>query len=236
MAPEHTSTRESGFTLLEMVAVASIFAMIVGTGIPIAELYIRQKMLAETREEMEDLAEAVMNYYADVEAFPDTLTDLVDPEDTPYGWMGPYIDNGFSDEAATNDSYDDDVWLSGYEFNSVSTTQRQILSYGPNRTDQNGAGDDIVINIDVSRAIAEITRRELLIINNAIATYNADFVFANPLSTTFSTLLGQLQAAGYMPSDAVSTTRYSLDGWGQAYVTNGQSPVLEAISLGAPED
>lgn len=225
---------ETGFTLLEMVAVASIFAMIVGTGIPIAELFIRQSMLADTREEMQELADAIMSYYGDVEAFPTALVDLVDPEVTPVGWMGPYVDAGFSDEEANNDSYRHDIWLTAYELATVSTTQRQLISYGRNRTDDSGGSDDIVINIDVGPQLGAITRRELLIINNAIATYNADFVYANPLSTTYATLLAQLQAAGYMPSDAVSTTRYLSDAWGQTYTTNGQTPVIEAISAGAP--
>ena len=79
-----------------------------------------------------------------------------------------------------------------------------------------------------------LTREEIAVINTAITTYNADFVFSNPLSTDYVTLLGQLQGAGYLPADADSTIELTTDAWGQNYVTNGVTPVIEIRSLGAP--
>ncbi len=222
----------AGFTLIEMVTVAAIFALIVGAGIPVTELYLRSKMLEATRNEMSVLGDATLNYYIDLEAFPTSLQDLVDPDPVPTGWMGPYLTSDFSDADDDSDDYRFDIWRNAYVLETVNTLERRLLSYGPNRTDNDRAGDDITLDIHAGPALATITRRELEIINNAIATYNSDFVLSNPLSTDFPTLLGQLQAAGYLPSDGVSTTRYTYDGWGQAYYTSGQVPVIEALSLG----
>ncbi len=232
LARRQATTSRSGFTLLEMVVVGAIFALIVGAGIPVTELYLRQKMLAETREEMEELSEAILQYYVDLEEFPTTVQDLVDPDPVPTGWLGPYLAAEFSDSAEDDDDYRFDIWRSGYQLEVVDTYQRRLVSFGPDRTDDDLGGDDIVLDIDAGPSLAEITRRELSILNNAIATYNADFVLSNALSTTFSVLLTQLQAAGYLPSDGVSTTRYTYDGWGQAYYTSGQLPVIEVLSLG----
>lgn len=230
----HDSSR-AGFTLLEMVVVGAIFALIVGAGIPVTELYLRQKMLAATREEMEELGDAILQYYVDLEEFPGSIEDLVDPEVVPTGWLGPYLSTEFSDSADDEDDYRFDIWRSSYVLETVDTYQRRLVSFGPNRSDDDLGGDDIVLEIDAGPSLAEITRKELAIINNAIATYNSDFVLSNALSTTFSVMLLQLQAAGYLPSDGVSTTRYSYDGWGQAYYTSGQLPVIEVLSLGGSE-
>ncbi len=224
----------AGFTLLEMVTVVAMFSLLVGMGVPVTELFVRQKMLEETREEMEAIRDAVLDYYRDVEAFPGGLVDLVSPSVTPSGWLGPYLAPEFTDSATDLDDYRYDKWRTAYEFTTVSATVRRLRSWGGNLTNNNGASDDITLDINVGVVLGELTRAEVKTINNAIATYNSDFVLSTPLSTTFSTMLGELQAAGYLPSDAASTTKYSTDGWGQAYVTNGSNPVIEVYSPGAP--
>jgi len=223
-----------GFTLLEILTVAAIFAMLVGIGVPLSELYLNSKLVDATREEMAAISGAAEEYYLDLEEIPDSLVDLVEPANPPVGWMGPYLPANFNDERMENDDYRFDSWRSAYVYEVVSTSVRRLSSFGPNRQDEDGDGDDIVLEIDFGPAFATATRRELETINSAITRYNDDFVLSTPLSTDYATLLGELQAAGYLPADAESTLRYLSDAWGQPYQTNGQTPVVQAFSVGTP--
>ncbi len=229
-----TPAAESGFTLLEMTAVVMIFSLLIGVAVTIPESYITSKMLNETRKEIVTLGDAILDYYRDVEAFPATLADLVSPSTKPSGWMGPYLEGGFNDEVANKDSYKEDEYLNAYIYSSVSATVRRITSLGPNRTNDSGGGDDIVLNVDVGPVLGDLTRAELSSLNSVIATYNADFLYSNPLSTTMSTLLDELQAANYLPTGAAAKAKYRYDAWSQEYSTGGQTPVLEVFSPGAP--
>lgn len=230
--PLAVASSAAGFTLLEMMVVVSIFSLVVGLVIQIPEMFLSSSMIEETREEMRNLQDALLSHYSDVESFPAGLVDLVDPNNPPSSWLGPYLVEGFSDAAALQDSYREDVWLGAYQYTTVSANVRRLTSYGPDGV--SGGGDDLVLDVDAGPAQRAITRRELDVINNVIATYNSDFLFSNTLSTTYSTLLDELQTSGYLPNDAATKARFLSDAWGQTYTTAGLSPVLEVFSQGAP--
>jgi prepilin-type N-terminal cleavage/methylation domain-containing protein len=225
---------ERGFTLLEMTVVITIFSMLVGLAVAIPEFFLTSKMIHDTEDEMLMIQAAVLNYYRDLEAFPTTINDLVAPASPPAGWMGPYLKPKFSDAGMTLDSYDYDEFHQSYLYEVVSTTVRRLTCLGENRTDDGGGGDDIVLEINAAPVLGEITRKELATLNGILATYNADFLFSNPLSTSMSSLLDQLQSANYLPSGSATKTKYRYDAWGQEYTTLNQSPVIEIYSVGAP--
>lgn len=56
------------------------------------------------------------------------------------GWCGPYIDSMIQEDA---NAYLRDGWGSQIQYNAATEV---LTSYGPNRTDDAGAGDDLVYN------------------------------------------------------------------------------------------
>jgi general secretion pathway protein G len=225
--------RRSGFTLLEMMVVLAILGLLAGILFPTAELYLDSRMIESTREEMRRVGDAILRYYQDVGSFPATLQDLEVKPAGAAGWSGPYVRAAFQNETANQDDYRYDAWRSAYLYLSQSATVRRLRSIGPNRSDNNGTGDDIDLDVDASPVLREITRQEMLEINIAISNYNLTHLPSQPLPASFAALLSTLQSQGYLPSDGASTARYSTDGWGQAYVP-GPSPVQEVSSAGAP--
>ena len=82
-------------------------------------------------------------YIGDVGALPSSLNDLITNPGLPAydyfsrtGWNGPYlVDNGTGEILR-------DAWLVDYVLNVADST---IRSFGPNKIDDSGTGDDIVI-------------------------------------------------------------------------------------------
>lgn len=83
-------------------------------------------------------------FKADNNQLPTALSELVtqggyttyDPL-TRRGWRGPYVDS------SALGNYSSDAWGTAFEYSSGS---RYIRSWGPNRTDDSGAGDDITLS------------------------------------------------------------------------------------------
>ena len=75
---------------------------------------------------------------------PNNLTDLTTQGAlasynavTRLGWRGPYVDNSQFTQ------FDQDAWAINFVYSSAS---RFIRSWGPNKTDNSGANDDITLN------------------------------------------------------------------------------------------
>jgi hypothetical protein len=195
------------------------------------DLYLLQGMEAETTEELQLLAEAVVEYYGDLEAFPASLTDLGAKPEGSTGWEGPYIEFEFSDAAGNYDDYRFDVWRQDYVLTVLSGTICTIRSPGPDRVDEGGAGDDIQVEIDVSVKKRETTLKELEQLNLAVDSYNRAFFPGTPLTGTLTDVIATLQANGYLPAGAQTAADLATDQWGSAYLLVGD-PVLEVY--GAP--
>ena len=94
----------------------------------------REKIIA-AQAEMQTLGDAAKKYFQDHAAFPMALADL----------SSTYQDGGFAGSAFV------DPWLGSY-VPEVDDTARPptmtITSWGPNRGDDGGAGDDIVQSVD----------------------------------------------------------------------------------------
>ncbi len=148
-----------GFTLVELVLTLVVLGILSAVSIPYFVDMRDDAKGAVTRDEMAALKRAIVGdtrvvaggrfafpgYETDMASLPTTLGNLVlnpatgtTSQDynplTRRGWRGPYVDN------ATVSDYSKDAWSISYVYSSVL---RRLRSWGPNKTDNSGASDDI---------------------------------------------------------------------------------------------
>jgi len=109
---------------------------------------LRQIAFAISRNQFSSRTEGQRQYETDVGALPSSLTDLTAKPGAVAacslnastqlltGWCGPYLETVFQGENVFADG-----WGTTITYQSGSRTLR---SFGPNRTDNGGAGDDLV--------------------------------------------------------------------------------------------
>ena len=148
----------AGFTMIELVMVIVVMAALAAVSVPRINDFITNSKIQASKNEMLQIRAAISGtpdrtaggryvdrgYIGDVGALPSSLNNLlvkpgdVDPYDyfSRTGWNGPYlVDNGTGEILR-------DAWLVDYVLNVADST---IRSFGPNKTDNSGTGDDIVI-------------------------------------------------------------------------------------------
>jgi len=147
-----------GFTLIEIILVMAVVSILAAIAIPnLIELRNDAKD-AVTKDRMQGLRRAIMGdsrpasggtltfpgFKADTGALPTALSELVSQGAqsafnpiTRKGWRGPYVD---SSELG---NYAKDAWGSDLEYSKAS---RYIRSYGANKTNNSGGGDDITLS------------------------------------------------------------------------------------------
>ena len=148
----------AGFTMKELVMVIVVMAALAAVSVPRINDFITNSKIQASKNEMLQIRAAISGtpdrtaggryvdrgYIGDVGALPSSLNNLlVQPDgvdDYDYfsrtGWNGPYlVDNGTGEILR-------DAWLVNYVLNVADST---IRSFGPNKTDDSGTGDDIVI-------------------------------------------------------------------------------------------
>ena len=173
--------------------------------------------------------EAVRLYFLDTGALPATAGDLSADPGGVAGWSGPYLSGGVGNGGASSSDFDRDGWQEPYQV-SVAGDVWSLTSAGPDRT--RGTGDDLVIDVDITRERRRVTDERLAVINLAIRLYNDDWLSppppqsADPLSDTWSTAFAQLVARGYL----ANATTYQSDGWGDAFVRLGTSGPVVAVT------
>ena len=147
-----------GFTLIEVIVVIAVISILAAMAVPYAVKIIDQSREEATKKQMEEIHRAIMGdpkvptagYLGDMGRLPVAppplaLTNLnaqgsqAGPTTgilgVKYGWYGPYVKIGYSDNA-----YLYDGWGTPLVYNSPGAGQ--ITSYGPNRA--LGGGDDII--------------------------------------------------------------------------------------------
>jgi prepilin-type N-terminal cleavage/methylation domain-containing protein len=153
--------RAQGFTLIELVMVILLLGIL---GVAVMPNFIDMRTDAKTavtKDEMLALKRAITGdsrvtaggayafpgYEADMGKLPTTLGDLViNPNNGTTtqdydpllrrGWRGPYIDS------SSLSNYSSDAWGVAYVYSSAS---RYIRSWGPNKANDSGSGDDITV-------------------------------------------------------------------------------------------
>lgn len=110
-----------GFTLIELLIVITIIAILAGSAIPYVQDYVEDAKIAVTKESLVQVKNALVRFELDRGiSFPATSTaDLV----------GPYLDKALNDG-----------WGTQFE---IDATSSKVLSWGPNRADDGGTGDDV---------------------------------------------------------------------------------------------
>ena len=158
---------------------------------------LNRDKIQTTRDRLEQLAAAAREFYRDRAAFPATLSDL----------SGEYLDPGLEGQALQ------DAWNLGFQLaeDGATPTNLTISSYGPDRTDNSGGGDDLTIVVS-SRPPGRATTLQRLEI--AQAALNAD---------------PALVLTGNWANDSAAlglSTIYTSDGWGHALAINTASRVV----------
>lgn len=146
------------FTLIELVMVISVMAALAAVAVPRINDFITNSKIAASKNEMLQIRAAISGtpdrtaggryvdrgYIGDVGAVPSSLTDLTtQPGGVPLydyfsrtGWNGPYLQIDGTGEILR------DSWSTDYVLNVADST---IRSFGPNKVDDSGGVDDILI-------------------------------------------------------------------------------------------
>jgi general secretion pathway protein G len=221
--------RCAGFTLLEIIVVVAILSILAGVAVPVVQKTIATATRKATREELNVLSNAALEYCRDTNNIPLTISDLErDPRRADsVGWAGPYV-AGAIPASSTKTGYVVDGWSRDYRV--VRNTQLVITSAGDDGTF--GDTNDIAITVDFTPVRREKTLEKLATINQAIMFYNAAYRTTSPLSANYSTALNRLVATGFLPN----RTSYLSDAWGATFTADpiGVAPMVKARSPSIP--
>lgn len=218
--------RSGGFTLLEIVIALAVLSIMVGAVMPVASMAFQSKAKRTTREELTELADAAVEYFRDLNVLPSGVADLINDPGLAE-WNGPYLMTAYDDPlSGLTDSYVD-AWSRPYQFNLPSASELQIVSGGEDGAF--GTVTDLDVRLDVTSIRREKTLVLLETINQAVTSYNGQFLPDTPLPTSFGGMLSQLVATGFLPS----TSEFALDAWGDGFVPvpQGMTPVVGVGSV-----
>ncbi len=218
-----------GFTLLEIIVVVTVLSILAGVAVPVARKAISNAARKATREELDVLAHAAIEYCRDTNNIPLAIVDLErDPRRTDSaGWAGPYVEGAIA-ASATQSGYQVDGWSRDYR--AVRGTTLTLTSSGDDATF--GTADDIQVVVDFTNVRREKTLEKLKVINQAITLYNATWQATAPLDRRYSRALNQLVARGYLPD----RNTFLRDAWGRVFTGDpvNRSPMVKARSPSIP--
>jgi general secretion pathway protein G len=133
--------RHSGFSLIEIVVALAIMSILAGAIVPVVFRQTTQARVQNAQKEAQAIYEAMMGtpsqnyfgYVGDMGKLPDSIPQLMKVAGQGSAWNGPYLALG-SDIAAL------DPLGKPYQ---IDRHPIRVRSFGPNMTDNHGAGDDI---------------------------------------------------------------------------------------------
>jgi general secretion pathway protein G len=224
--PESDRLRsEDGFSLILIVVLVGALALTLAM-LP-KDVFTAATYRGETELEMEWVADAIHDYYADTRSFPPSLGGLKSKPSGVAQWLGPYaVAEDDADHDAVND-FTLDAWGNAYSLTVTGNGKATLQSDG--RDGVADTEDDVVVMIDSADVLRDLTLAEIDAVEAAILAWNADCLPTTPLPADYSLLLDELQLHGYLPPGAASKEELLKDAWGVQYVT-GPTPVFDIDS------
>ncbi len=136
-----------GFTLIELIVVMAIIIILAGAVSGASQIARKKGLISKAKAAISSLEIALSMYEADCGVFPSSpnanmVTQLTGPS-TQTGWNGPYMQ--FKSSELSGGSFID-PWESSYVYTNPGTHNSatfDIYSFGPNKTNDSGAGDDV---------------------------------------------------------------------------------------------
>ncbi len=137
----------TGFTLIELIVVMAIIVLLAGAVSGTTLVARRKGLIAKAQAAISSLETALSMYESDCAIFPasgnsNMVSQLTGPS-TQAGWNGPYMQ--FKSSELSGSSFID-PWGTAYVYTTPGTHNTatfDIYSYGPNKTNESGGGDDI---------------------------------------------------------------------------------------------
>ncbi len=191
--PTFQSSSVSGLTLIEIIVVIVIIGLLGAVLSPLAATTITRAKINAAENKLQALNEALLLYYdCNFDLPAANLTDL-EPD---------YIR-----ETEYSNDYAEDAWRKAIVYTkAVSKTAATLVSYGPNRADDLGFGDDITYNVtcmEVYKKYKTQTQDALRKVNKAAE----DFVREGNSLTSSTTS----ETSGFNLPD----NKYIYDAWGK---------------------
>ncbi len=208
-----------GFTMGEMVIVIAIIAILAALIAPLAIKQIDQKRFDACREELEVIKKAIVGdssivengtrssfgFIGDLGREPRTLDDLVNQNGLPswqqtsgvwWGWRGPYI-NEYTDPWGNQYNYQSFYGVSG------SLILARIWSDGPDGINNNGSGDDMVMEIRMDEGFSMISGNTSDSCGAAMGYTNITIYYPNLTSLTSVTVSTTQSNPIYNPTNLI---------------------------------
>ncbi len=131
----------SGFSLIEVIVAVSIMAVLAAAVVPVMFNKLDQARYKRVFADLQAIYEATMGtqaedyfgFVGDVGTLPDSVNELIDGTGQGTDWRGPYL-------SLAGGAKFTDVYGNPYVIDSLPI---RVRSYGPDGTDNNGAGDDL---------------------------------------------------------------------------------------------
>jgi len=133
---------EKGFSLIEIIVALAIMAVLAAAIVPVMFNQLDQSRYTRMNQDLKAIYDGTMGvptegyfaYVGDMGKLPDSVSQLLTKGTQGVGWNGPYISMG-----ATITSTD--VYSNPYV---IDKNPIRIRSFGKNRSNDNGAGDDLI--------------------------------------------------------------------------------------------
>lgn len=141
-----TVRSHNGFTLVELLSIIAIMAILMGITIPVIRSANARAKIARAKSDIAKLEAAAEQYKNDYGSYPSSSSDTnlyAAARSTSPITKKPYIQFKEKDIVMQRVV---DSWGTPYKYTAPGTRNTKsvdIYSFGPNKTDDAGAGDDI---------------------------------------------------------------------------------------------
>ena len=172
-----TIRKAAGFTLIEMIVAVAIMAVLASAVVPVLFNKLEQARYERVYTDLKTIYEATMGtpaegyygYVGDMGSLPDSVDMLIDGTGQGTYWKGPYVSLGGQVSLQ-------DVYGTPYVIDSLPIRAR---SYGPDKTDNSGTGDDMVYPDNPLNSIYGWLNVEVQINGRVIRSLSAEQVTAS---------------------------------------------------------